>query len=367
MITSRLHNKWQKKLNEKKNPDKGVVINILPELMSFTLDIISLIAFGYDLNSIEKHSEFVDALLIFMPIIHKRITSIFPYWKLFYTSLDKKFVKGKKIVNDLVYQMISDFYDNQKNLKKSFIETILASREQTSDDDDNTDKLTDYEILGNVITLLLAGQDTTANSLAWSLYYLSRNHQIQEDLYNEVKYIEKSNLYYIPDKNEIEKLKLSSGVIKEVLRMKGPSVMMFLEPNFDTDLSYNDKSIRVKKGDSIFLLNRAILVDEKNYENPLHFIPQRWENESNDSKYSFLSGLPFGGGPRICPGRNLSLMESNIFLSMISHQFIVRPANSKNSNIDLSLAQTEDNSVKEHLAFTMGPEHLSLRIFPRKN
>ena len=54
MITSRLHNKWQKKLNEKKNPDKGVVINILPELMSFTLDIISLIAFGYDLNSIEK-------------------------------------------------------------------------------------------------------------------------------------------------------------------------------------------------------------------------------------------------------------------------------------------------------------------------
>ena len=368
IICNRLRNKWHKKIESKKTPQKGIKIDILAELMSFTLDIISVIAFGYDLNSIEKDSEIVSSLLMFMPIVFNRITALFPYWRFFHLSMDKKFAKANENIKKLVNDMINEFYQNVTNddednnnkpvvSKKSFIHTILKAREESSGD-----QLDDKEIYGNVVTLLLAGQDTTANTLSWSMYYLSRHHSIQEELKKEIENCKSSKEFpFLPDKLDMEKnLPLCHGVIKEALRLRGPAPVLFSEANVDTKLS---SGIQMHKGDIVAILMRSILTDENRFVDGKKFVPSRWMN--GDPCNSFLSNLPFGGGPRTCPGKNLSLLESNMFLSMLCNEFIVRPPDASNPSSDSTLAGTEDPCVKEISSFTMGPNSLSVRIFSR--
>merc|ERR1712100_231886 len=70
------------------------------------MGIVSMIAFGYDLNSIEQHSPIVDHLLVYMPTIHKRVNSIVPHWRLFSMESDKKFYKAENPIKELVDSMI---------------------------------------------------------------------------------------------------------------------------------------------------------------------------------------------------------------------------------------------------------------------
>ena len=359
LVCSRLRRKWMKMITDLDNVEQGVVIDVLPDLMNLTLDIVSLIAFGYDLNSLEKESDITECLLQYLPFAYFRIGCPIPYWKLFYLPIDRRFYKGHAKVQDLIGNIISEFYSQSSNndSTRSFIHTILQAREA------DKNQLTDEEIFGNVITILLAGQDTTANTLAWSLYYLSRNHTIQEDLYNEItNYLPDGNEYI--DKSDIDKLSLCSDIIQETLRIRGPSPVIYLEANDNIIVEGNDSKITLSKGDVTILLIRSMTKDEESTPNPKIFNPYRWK-ENNVEIDPFLKTLPFGGGPRVCPGKTLSLFESKMFLSSICSDFIIRPENTISDSINNNLQGTEDPSVSETLAFTMSPTNLKLRFFLR--
>ena len=350
LVASRLRNKWMESLRGSPN---GVEIDALHDLMGFTLDVIALIAFGFDLNSIEKYSEFVDALLLFMPMMQRRITAIFPYWKFFHLPIDRKFAHAQKVVHKLVADMINDYYQQsdgagKNTAQKSFISTILEARETSND------QMEDNEIFGNAITMLLAGQDTTANTLAWAMQILSHDLPLQQELFTEVSSQPRDAEYtFLPENCNSAQLPLCSNVVQETLRLKGPAPLIYIESNKDNTLQ-TDEGIRidVRKGEYLILLTRGILTDDRNFTDAKEFRPSRWAEERTSG--NFLQQLPFGGGPRICPGKNLSILEANIFLSMLLNDFIVMPSETK-----------QNSSPSELLAFTMGPNELKLRIRAR--
>ena len=342
-----------------------MVIDVLKDMMNFTLDVISLIAFGYDLNSIEKNSPTVEHLLSVLPFVYKRMTSIAPYWKLYHTSCDKKFFQSFPQLKLLVKEIIDKHQNEQTDdsAKKNFIEVILAARQA------GEDHLNDDEIVGNVLTLLLAGQDTTANTLSWCMYYLSRNHKIQNSVFEEVMNSaldaskSKEN-WYLPDKNQVDTLNFTQNVVKEVLRIRGPSPIMFLSPTSSPqEVESGQRKATVKVNDSVILLNRKIATNHFG----MAFDPHRWEtsDEQEQELLKTISNVPFGGGPRICPGKHLSLFESTLFLSMLANNFVVRAAQSTTREVDESLASTEAKEIKEAVEFTMAPVGLRLRIFLR--
>ena len=363
----RLRNKWTTLIQKQTKPEEGIVIDVLSEMMNFTLDIISLIAFGYDLNSIEKHSEEAECLLSVMPFIFKRATAVFPYWKLFHTATDKAYYKSVPKLETLVKGIIEKHQNDStdESSKKNFIEVILQARQ------DGEDHLTDDEIIGNVITFLLAGQDTTANTLAWSLYYLSRNHQIQTLVFEEVSNAiidpsKSKNDWYLPDRNQVDSLNFTQNVVKEVLRIRPPTPVLGLSPvDSPQVIQVGDRKTVVNVNDTVVLLNRKVATKKYGMNFDLH----RWEtmDENEQELLKMIANVPFGGGPRICPGKHLSLYESTLFLSMMANNFIVRPAESTTSEEDESLAFTESPGVKERMEMTMGPENLHLRIFLRNN
>merc|ERR1712137_1186028 len=180
---------------------------------------------------------------------------------------------------------------------------------------------------------------------------------IQEKLYEEISQQEKSIDYPFLPAN-CENLPYCSAVIKESLRLRGPAPVIYVEAKEETTVP--------RKKDLIVCLTRVL---QKQWvgKDGHKFLPSRWlDKELNLDGNKFIASLAFGGGPRLCPGRNLSLMESNMFLAMLCGEFIVRPAIAQTAEMDVSLAGTEDATIKENFAFTMGPENLSVRLFPRK-
>ena len=366
LVCNRLKNKWLNAINNQKNPEEGIVIDVLPDMMSFTLDIISIIAFGYDLNSVEKYSDTVDCLLSVLPFMHQRLTTFFPYWKFYHTAIDKKFFKSMPKVKQLVIDIIEKYQNDRSNeASKNFIEVILQARQA------GEDNLSDQEIFGNAITLLLAGQDTTANTLSWCMHYLSRNHKIQNCLFDETTNFisdpsRESKNWYLPERNQVDNLNFTLNVIKETLRIRSPSPLIFLSPT-DTpqvvEVSPNLKTT-VTPNEAVVITTRRLATEYFGKD----FNPRIWESqdEKEIELLKAIANLPFGGGPRLCPGKHLSLFESTLFLSMLANNFIVRLESSNSTAIDESLAGTEGN-IEESLEFTMGPKNLRARLFKRTN
>merc|ERR1712000_219200 len=157
---------------------------------------------------------------------------------------------------------------------------------------------------------------------------------------------------HVPKKDVLEQLTVTSSVIKESLRLRGPSPVMYLQPNETLELKGAETSLSVVPDDLLVILNRTMTTSDRYYENPSQFLPERW-NEAPPS--GFLANLPFGGGPRVCPGRMLSMFESNMFLGTILSQFVVRTPESTTTQFLPALANTEDPNILESLQFTMGP------------
>ncbi len=132
--------------------------------------------------------------------------------------------------------------------------------------------------------------------------------------------------------------------------MKPVAPLAVVEPIDDVEIM----GCLIPKGTTIMMLVRRMATRDENFGDANRFDPERWlipahERESPHDRRAFL---PFGGGPRLCPGRNLALLQIRTVLAMLCRNFDIEPA---------------DDRVSEHLAFTMLPANLRVRLKPRRH
>jgi cytochrome P450 len=203
------------------------------------------------------------------------------------------------------------------------------------------------EIADNVLTMLLAGEDTTANTLAWALYFLAGHPKVQERLAAEV--VATLPEGRLTDFDQLRELPWLDAVIQETMRLKPVAPLNIVEANRDLDIG----PLRLRKGDQVAILTRAIALAEPAFTEAGFFDPERWLRASADRRgFNPHSFMPFGSGPRLCPGRSLALLEMKAVLALVAARMEVEPA--------CHLSQ-----VRERLAFTMSPQGLRLRLNPR--
>jgi cytochrome P450 len=141
------------------------------------------------------------------------------------------------------------------------------------------------------------------------------------------------------------------AVINEAMRLKPVAPLNIVEANRDLTIG----QLRLRRGDAVAILSRAIALRETAFEQLLRFDPERWLlAEGGRRAFNPRSFMPFGSGPRLCPGRSLALLEMKTVLTMIARDFHVDAA------CDL-------DQVSERLAFTMSPRGLRLRLVPRNH
>jgi cytochrome P450 len=174
--------------------------------------------------------------------------------------------------------------------------------------------MSEEQILDEVMTLIGAGFETTSATILWALINLEQRQDILERLRSETPSWVKD--FWVPEFDELFKSELLNNVIKETLRLYPPAYFKTLLTKNDVDL----EDVAIQENTSIFLSQYVAHRDERYYNNPEEWNPDRWTPEFEESlpKGSYY---PFGLGTTRCVGEHFSKVLIYIFISMFIHKY----------------------------------------------
>ena len=340
-ITDRLRQRWQQSV------DAGADTDVIQDLTRFTVDTTATLVFGKNLNSLGCEDNAIQRHIgLILPMIGGRTNAFLPYWRYVKLPRDYRLERSLKAVRAFVEEMIAQkresmcgrpHHGNHQNLLEAMLALLDEPEAGFSQDD----------VYANVITLLLAGEDTTAYSLAWAIYLLASRPDLQATL-------QRAALDALGDARvpmtfaDTATLGLFEGVALEAMRMRPVAPIHFLEANESIALA----GIQIPKGTPVFVLTRPATLDDKNYQDAKDFKPERWIDQREGGAcpaHRTRAFMQFGAGPRFCPGRYLATLQMKMVLAMLARNF--------------SFEHSENpGATKEIFAFTMKPSRLRLRL-----
>jgi cytochrome P450 len=346
-VTQRLERRWRRAAAS------GSAIDLQADLMRFTVDVTAGLAFGAEMNTLESEGnviqEHLDAIF---PMLGKRLLAPIPYWRWFKLAQDRA-LEGhlteihrsvEEFINQARQRMAAD--PSLRETPGNLIEALIAARDTPGSE------LNDSDVAGNVLTMLLAGEDTTANTLAWLIHLVSQSPQSQVALQEEAERIlgADSVAREFADAGE---LAYAEACAHETMRLKSVAPILILEAYSETEVA----GVSLAAGTLVMLLTRQAATDARSFSNSQQFLPQRWLAEGEASGGNTAprrASMPFGGGPRLCPGRYLALLEIKMVVSMLFRNFEI-----------LAVTPSGGGPVRERLSFTMEPVGLQMKLRAR--
>jgi cytochrome P450 len=341
--TERLHRRLAERAHG------GRAFDIGSELTSFTVDVTSALAFGHDLNTLERGDNDLQVhIQRVFEMSGRRLVKPVPYWRYVKLPADRAHERSLREIRRAVEGFIKEARERMaarpelREQPENFLEGMLAAQET-----DGT--FTDDEIIGNTFTLLLAGEDTTAHTMAWTTWLLASRPEIQSRWAHEATEVLGEHAFP-SDYETIEPLHYGEAVLRESMRLKPVAPVIGLEPLSDTTIC----DTHIPAGTSLLLLNRLASLGSGGFEHAERFDPERWLEDSDGAGATRdpKNFLAFGAGPRFCPGRNLAFLESKCAMAMIARNFEIEP--------------DETAVPEERFAFTMIPDGLRLRLSERR-
>ncbi|XP_051260276.1 sterol 26-hydroxylase, mitochondrial [Dicentrarchus labrax] len=299
---------------------RGVMVNDLTaELYKFAFEGICSVLFERRMGCLnemvpEETQKFifsVGEMFRLSPIIVLFPQSMWPYlpfWKQFVEAWDYLF----KIAEELVQKKMEEIQEKvhlQQDVEGAYLTHLLLS-----------EKMTVTEILGSITELLLAGVDTTSNTISWSLYLLAKDPEIQEQLYQEVISVCPGDK--VPASDDIARMPYLKAVIRETLRLY-PVVPGNARLTVENEIVVGDHLFPKK---TLFhLCHYTVSYDENIFPDPHAFLPQRWLRGTEEKSKHPFGSVPFGFGIRACLGRRVAELEMYLLLSRLIKHYEVRP------------------------------------------
>lgn len=343
-ITERLRRRWAQPART------NAVLDMGREFKRYTVDVTTNLAFGYDMNTLEKGEDVVQRHLEHVfPMISRRVRASWRYWRWLKLpadrALDRALAAAGAVVHDVVRRRRAEAAGQPRAARRTrdFLDAMLAA--YAGDDR----ALTDEELFGNVFAILLAGEDTTANTMAWAMHLLLEHPEAAARVRAEADAV-LGDRPVADSMEDLERLSFLDAVAHETMRLKPVVPVIYLETNDDTEID----GVWVPGGTALALLTAAPALDARRFSAPREFRPERWIDGARAGcpVHDTRAYFPFGGGPRFCPGRNLALLEVKAGLSMAVRNFeFERPEGAP--------------PPQERLSFTMAPSDLGIRIKDR--
>lgn len=200
-----------------------------------------------------------------------------------------------------------------------------------------------------MLTMLIGGEDSTAATMAWMLHFLTDHPDSQRRVQQELDDVLGPS-EILRDFRDAERLTYLEAVSFETMRLKSVFPILFLGANTDVELG----GVNIPEGTAIFLLTRKCGMQEHEFTAADQFQPERWTTPhgSQEQGHNPKAFVPFGAGPRSCPGRNLILLEMKSAMAMLFRNFSVTKS-------------TFTKPVDEHFGFLMAPKNLSVTFQKR--
>lgn len=328
--------------------ESGAALDFAEECKRFTVDVTTALVLGYDINTIGQGEDVVQRQLeqIF-PAFNRRLFALLPTWRWIRRpadrALDRALARLHQWLGGLLAEARARMAADPDRAERpaNFLESMLAAR------DAEGRPFSDRVILGNAITMLVAGEDTTAYTLAWAVHQLSDASSAVARLRAEAEAV--LGAEPLPaDLEAVNRLGYAEAVANETMRLRPVAPLLLFEANHDAVVG----DLAVPRGTWVALLTRPPGMEARHFADPMAFRPERWLEEAPDLAHERAAHIPFGSGPRICPGRTLALVEMRALLAMLYRNFEVHRVGPA-------------AAVGEQWAFTMAPAGLRVRLTPR--
>lgn len=283
----------------------GEVRNIGAEMARLTLGIVIKSLFGADLP--REAEEISRSMLAVLDAANQRLNSVMrvPSW--IPTARNLRERRALAGMDATIQAMI-----RKRRASAESSDDLLAVLLRAVDEESGV-RISDRQLRDEVMTLFLAGHETTANALTWTWYVLSRHPEVEARLLEE---LQRELAGGTPSLSDLPKLPYTEMVIREVVRLYPPAPGVAREPIEDVTIGGYD----VAKGSLVVINTYAMHHDERFFHDPERYDPGRfapgWEERVPHYAY-----LPFGAGPRVCIGNAFASMEARLILATVAQYY----------------------------------------------
>ena len=307
------------------------------EMMQLTMGIAGKTLLGVDVG--DRYREVVICLEGVMRdfLARFRAPIPIPYW--LPTLGNWRLKRTIRRLDGILQQMIDErraAIEGKGELRGDFLSLLICAR-----DENDGKPLSNQQLRDEVMTMFLAGHETTANALSWTWYLLGHNPTEQQRVRDEIDSVLQGRLPTIAD---VPRLPFCDRVIREAMRLYPPAYV--IGRRCEEDCTIGEHFVPAMT--NVLMSQWVVHRDERWFPAPEEFLPDRWTAEFSQSlpKYAYF---PFGGGPRACIGKEFAMLEATLILATMAQR------------IELSLIDQEPMSILP--AVTLRPEkEMGMRV-----
>jgi cytochrome P450 len=278
------------------------------EMHALTLAIAGHTLFGEDMmdEAAEIGSALTDVLTLFprFALPWARALQRLPL------PSNRRFERAKARLDATVYRIIRLRRQSGRD-QGDLLSMLMAAR-----DEDDGQRMTDVQLRDEIMTLLIAGHETTANALCWTFHLLAQHPDVERRLHEEIDLVLGDRL---PGLDDVPRLQYAERVLAEAMRLYPPAWNIGRQSVAD----YQVRGYTLRKG-SLFAVSPWVTHhDERWWPDPFRFDPERWLPDARAARPKF-SYFPFGGGARQCIGESFAWMEGALLLATLAQRFRFR-------------------------------------------
>jgi cytochrome P450 len=284
----------------------GEVANLHQAMAQMTMKVVADVLFGASMQprDIETVGSSLEVLNEFFSGSAEALLRV-PKWvpTLRNVRVNRAIATLDHVVSDIIVRRRAG------EQRDDLLGTLLSAR------DDDGDGMSDAQLRDEVLTLFLAGHETTSLALSHTLYLLSKHPAIERQVYEEVTSVLEGRL---PTADDVRTLTFTDWVVKEAMRLYPPAWATGRENTEPFEL----RGKTIPAGTQLIASQWVVHRDARWFPNPEGFDPLRWspERAKDMPRYAYF---PFGGGPRVCIGNHFAMMEATLLLALIVQRFRV--------------------------------------------
>lgn len=277
-------------------------VDVHDEMMKLTFRIVGRTLFEADFGGMtDRVGPLIDTLLHFANDYAESLVRI-PTW--LPTRKNREFRRALAEVDRMVAELITARQRSGEE-REDLLGLLMSSTDEEG-------RMSARQLRDEVLTLVMAGHETTANALSWTLYLLSLHPEVDRRLEQELDAV----LSGPPTLEDVPKLAFTERVIRESMRLL-PPVWAFERDALEDDVL---AGYRIEKGSTVGVATYALHRHPDHWDNPEGFDPDRFLPERSAGRARFAY-LPFGGGPRLCIGMGMAMMEAVLVLATLRRRY----------------------------------------------
>jgi cytochrome P450 len=285
----------------------GQVLDVDGEMMRLTLAVVCSTLFGTDVASADEVREDLATIIALFPRFSLPLFGLIQKLPL---PSNARFNRALARMDALVYRIIAERQRDPSD-RGDLLSMLLLAR-----DEEGGGRMSDRQLRDEVITLLLAGHETTSNALTWTWYLLSQNPDVEARWREELRSVLGDRAATALD---LPALRYTEMVLAESMRLYPPAWAMGRRALRDLTLG----GFTIRKGDILTLSPYVMHRDARYWPDPLRFDPHRFTAEAKAARPRFAY-FPFGAGARSCIGEPFAWMEGVLLLATIGQRWRLR-------------------------------------------